>query len=63
MEQDTRCTSLMPMKSGMYRCMYENRDGHTEHQYNYYRKLTDEEYEKWIKPYESNDIWVDKRLP
>jgi len=48
LERDTRCGALMPMESGMYRCIMESRDGHTEHQFNYFRSLTKQEKEKWF---------------
>lgn len=47
---DTRCRALAPMPSGMYRCTEETGDGHTEHRFNYYRKLTPEEQQKLFPP-------------
>lgn len=48
LDRETRCTSMMPMEGGMYRCIMESRDGHTEHQYNYFRSLTKQEREQWF---------------
>lgn len=44
---DSRCGAMMPMESGMYRCILEARDGHTEHQFNYFRAMTKQEKDKW----------------
>ena len=48
LERETRCTSMQPLSSGMYRCVLELRDGHTEHQYNYFRSLTKQEKAQWF---------------
>jgi hypothetical protein len=45
--RDTRCSALAPMEGGMYRCILESRDGHTEHQYNWFRSLTKQEQEQY----------------
>jgi hypothetical protein len=45
--RETRCGSMTPMRTGMYRCIMERGDGHTEHQYNYFRALTKQEKEHW----------------
>lgn len=49
---DNRCQSMIPMPSGMYRCTLpsnwiEGNPRHTEHYYNYYRELTEEEKARW----------------
>ena len=44
---DSRCGALMAMEDGMYRCILEACNGHTEHQFNYFRSLTKQEQEKW----------------
>jgi hypothetical protein len=67
MSEDTRCTHMVPMRTGMYRCTLESNYGpegknHTEHQYNYYRKLTDEEFNKYFKPDEDDDYDSDCSL-
>lgn len=41
-----RCTSTAVANLGVYRCVFELGDGHTEHHYNYYRAFTKEEKEK-----------------
>lgn len=43
---------MIPMPSGMYRCTLpsnwiEGNPRHTEHYYNYYRELTEEEKARW----------------
>lgn len=45
-----RCSAMQPLPSGMYRCIHEHRDGHTEHYFNYYRALTPEERVKYDLP-------------
>lgn len=62
MNEDTRCGFTVPMRTGMYRCILERSDGHTEHQFNYYRKLTDEEFNKYFKPDEDDDYDSDGAL-
>lgn len=43
-----RCGSMHVIEDRVYRCMMETReeDGHTEHQYNYYRKATPAELQR-----------------
>lgn len=55
MTTDTRCTSMVPMQSGWYRCTYETGDGHTEHHYNYFRSLTKREREIYKLPLPDDD--------
>ena len=36
----SRCISRVARNDGVYRCIFESGDGHTEHQYNFYRRMT-----------------------
>jgi hypothetical protein len=48
---------MHPMPSGIYRCVYESGDGHTEHHYNFFRAFTEEEKKAYFREDEDAE-WI-----